>query len=72
MYKDSAAKCYENNKERLENKACQRYQILSKEEKGKKGTNMVVNDKTICRKMQYESLLCKEKNIIKCEKDILL
>ena len=34
--KDSWAKYYQNNKERLLKKACKRYQSLSKEEKGKK------------------------------------
>ena len=33
MFKDSSAKYYQNNKERLQKKACERYQSLSKEEK---------------------------------------
>ena len=33
MYKDSSAKYYQNNKERLQKKAGERYQSLSKEEK---------------------------------------
>ena len=36
MFKDSSAKYYQNNKERLQKKACKRYQSLSKEEKEKK------------------------------------
>ena len=36
MPKDSCAKYYQNNKERLQKKVCERYQSLSKEEKGKK------------------------------------
>ena len=33
MYKDSLAKYFQNNKERLQKNACERYQSLSKEEK---------------------------------------
>ena len=36
MPKNSSAKYYQENKERLQKKACERYQILSKEEKEKK------------------------------------
>ena len=36
MPKDSSAKYYQNNKERLQSKARERYQSLSKEEKEKK------------------------------------
>ena len=36
MSKDSSAKYYQNNKERLPKKACERYQSLSKEEEEKK------------------------------------
>ena len=36
MSKDSSAKYYQNNKERLQKKACERYQSLSKGGKGKK------------------------------------
>ena len=36
MSKDSSAKYYEDNKERLQNKARERYQSVSKEEKEKK------------------------------------
>ena len=35
MSKDSSAKYYQNNIERLPKKACERYQSLSKEEKEK-------------------------------------
>ena len=31
MSKDSPDKCYQNNKERLQEKACESYQSLSKE-----------------------------------------
>ena len=34
--KDSSVKFYQNNKERLQRKACERYQSLSKEEKEKR------------------------------------
>ena len=36
--KDSLAKYYQNNKERLQKKALERYQIISKEEREKKAT----------------------------------
>ena len=35
MSKYSSAKYYQNNKERLQKKACERYQSISKEEKEK-------------------------------------
>ena len=42
MYKLLSAKYYQENKERLQKKALERYQNLSKEEK-EKNHNMVVN-----------------------------
>ena len=42
MSKDSSAKYYQDNKERLQKKARERYQSLSKEEK-EKNNNMVAN-----------------------------
>ena len=45
MSKDWSAKCNLDNKERQQKKACERYQSLSKEEKGKKSNNMVKNTK---------------------------
>ena len=36
MSKNSSAKYYQENKERLQKKFCERYQSLSKKEKGKK------------------------------------
>ena len=36
MSKNSSAKYYQDNKERLQKKACERYQSLYKEEKEKK------------------------------------
>ena len=36
MSKNSSAKHYQNNKERLRKRACERYESLSKEEKEKK------------------------------------
>ena len=43
MYKNLLAKYCQENKERLRNKALERHQNLSKEEKEKKPNNMVVN-----------------------------
>ena len=44
-------KYYQENKERLLTKARERYQILSKEEKGK-SVNMVVNITKVSQKMK--------------------
>ena len=43
MPKDSSAKYYQNNKERLQRKARERYKSISKEEK-EKSDKMVVNN----------------------------
>ena len=59
MYKDSSAKYYQNNKERLQKKTGERYQSLSKE--GKKWNNMFINDTKICWTMKNLSLLSIEK-----------
>ena len=56
MPKDSLAKDDQNNKERLQNKVCERYQSLYKKEK-KKSNNMVVNDAKIYQKRKNKSLL---------------
>ena len=42
MSKNLSAKCYQENKERLQKKARERYQNLSREEK-EKSNNMAVN-----------------------------
>ena len=67
MSKDSCAKCYPNNKERLQKKASGRYQSLSQGEK-EKWDNMVVNNTKIYQKMKNKSLLSVEKNTIQWEK----
>ena len=64
MSKDLSAKYYQNNKERLQKKARERYQSLSKKKK-KKNDNMVVNDTKIYQKMKNKSLLSIDKNIRK-------
>ena len=56
MSKNSSAKYYENNKERLQRKTRERYQSLSKE-KNKKSINIAVNDTKIYQKMKSKSLL---------------
>ena len=38
MFKDLSAKCYQNDKERLQKKAREKYRSLSKEKKEKKVT----------------------------------
>ena len=66
MSKNLSAKYYQENKERLQKKARERYQDLSKEEKNK-SSNMVVNVTKISKKMKNKSLSI-EKNIIEWEK----
>ena len=61
MCKNSSSKHYHENKERLPEKACGRYQSLSQEEK----ENMVMNNTKIYQKMKNKSLLSIEKNTIK-------
>ena len=55
-------KYYQENKERLLKKARERYQILSKEEKGK-SVNMVVNITKVSQKMKKIYWLSIEKKI---------
>ena len=68
MYKDSAVKYYQNNKEISQKKAREGYQSLSKEEKEKNNNNMVMKNPKIYQKMKNKSLLSIEKHIIKWEK----
>ena len=62
IFKYSSAKYYQNNKEKLQKKARERYQSTSKEEK-EKADSMVVNDTKVYQNMKNESLLTVEKNI---------
>ena len=57
---------FQENKERWQKKACERYQNLSKKEK--KSNNMVVNVTKVAQKRGEKSLLSIEKNIIEWEK----
>ena len=57
MPKDSSAKYYQNNKERLQKKARERYQSLSKEGKENKHNNKMVNDTKIYQKMKNKRSL---------------
>ena len=63
MSKTLSAIYYQENKEILQKKYCERYQNLSKEEKQKNG-NMVVNVIKVSQKMESTSLLSIEKNVI--------
>ena len=56
MSKNLSAKYYQNKNERLQKKARQIYENLSKEEKGK-SYKMVVNVTKISQKMKNKSLL---------------
>ena len=67
MSKNSSAKYYEENKERLQKKLVKDINIFLKKKKKKSG-NMVVNVTKISQKMKNKSLLSKEKNIIEREK----
>ena len=69
MSKGSSVKYCQNNKERLQKKARERYQSISEKEK-KKSNNMVVNYTKIYEKMKNKSLLSIEKNIVKLEKKL--
>ena len=57
MSKDSSAKYYQKNKERLPKKSPERYQGLS--------DNMVANNIKVYQKMKNKSLLRIKKNVIK-------
>ena len=63
MSKSLSAKCYQENKQRLQIKARERYQNLSKEDK-EIIDNMVANVKKISQEMKNKNLLSIEKNII--------
>ena len=69
MSKGSSVKYCQNNKERLQKKARERYQSISEKEK-KKSNNMVVNYTKIYEKMKNKSFLSIEKNIVKLEKKL--
>ena len=63
MSKSLSAKRYQENKQRLQIKARERYQNLSKEDK-EIIDNMVANVKKISQEMKNKNLLSIEKNII--------
>ena len=67
MSEDSAAKYYQNNKERLQKKLVKDIKVFLRKKK-KKSNNAVVNYTKISQKMKNKSLLSKEKNIIKSKK----
>ena len=60
MSKTLSAKYYQENNERLQKKARERYKNLFKEEQ-EKSSNMVVNVTKISQKMKNKSLLSIEK-----------
>ena len=62
LSKNLSAKYYQENKEGLPKKSCERYQNLSKEEK-KKVNNIVLNIIKISQKIK-KSLMSIEENII--------
>ena len=70
MSKNLFAKYYQENKEKLQIKAPERYQNLSKEEK-EKSSNMVVNVTKISQKMKNKSLLSIEKKYRRMRKILI-
>ena len=64
MSKNLSAKYYQENKERPQKNAGERYQNLSKEEKEKKSKNMIVNVTKISQKMNNINRSTIGKNII--------
>ena len=60
MSKNSAARHYQNKKEKLRKMSCERYQGLFEEEK-EKSDNMALNDTNISQKIKNESWLGIEK-----------
>ena len=60
MCKDSSVKYYQKNKERLQKRACERYQNLSKEER-KKSDSMIMNEIKISLKMKNMGWFSTEK-----------
>ena len=71
MFKDSSAKYYQNNKERLQKNLLKEVKVFLKKKK-KKSNNMVVNDTKIYEKMKNKTLLSIEKNIIKEKKCLII
>ena len=65
MSKDLSAEYYQGNKERLQRKACERYNKSFSRRKRKKSHNMVINDTRIYQKMKNKCWLGIEKNITK-------
>ena len=70
MSKNLSAKCYQENKERLQKKAREKYQNLSKEEK--KNYNMIVNITKISQKMKKINWLSIENKFYGMRKNALL
>ena len=68
MSENVSPKYYWENKERLQIKAREKDQILSKEEIEKKSNNMVMNVTKISQKMKNKRLMIMKKNIIEWEK----
>ena len=71
MSRDSSAKHYQHNKERLQKKLMKDIKVFLKKKKIKSSI-MVVNDTKIFQKLKNKSLLSIEKNIIKKRLIILL
>ena len=64
MSRNSSAKYFQNNKERLQKTACERYESFLKKKK-KNSYNMVVNNTKIYQKIIKKGLLSIENIIIK-------
>ena len=72
MSENVSPKYYWENKERLQIKAREKDQILSKEEKEKKSNNMVMNVTKISQKMKNKRLMIIKKIYYRMRKNTLL
>ena len=64
MSNNLSAEYYQDNKEKLQKKVCERYQSFSKKDKKKKIKNMVMNDTKIKQKIKSRSWLTIRKSVI--------
>ena len=63
--KDSSAKHYEDNKERLKKRLVKEIKVFLRKKKKKRSDNMVMSDIKIYQKIKNKSWLNIEKNITK-------
>ena len=71
MSKDSSAKYYQNNKERLQKNLVKGIKVFLKKKK-KKSNNMVVNDVKIYQKMKNKGFLSIEKILFNEKNNLII